>query len=403
MVLINTDTTAMQENEILPLIEKYLAGTATPEEETKLLGWYRHYDHSEIEVRLDSEKELNEINERILQKLKSHISETRQAEIVPLIERSFRKKKIYRWSAAAAILILFVSGYLIFESKKSTLRQARADKIAITHDVKAPTNAKATITLANGKQIVLDSAVNGTLATQNNINLIKTADGKIEYSRESSVVSRELVYNTLTNPRGSKVIDMILADGSHVWLNAGSSVTYPVAFIGDERKVNITGEAYFEITHDASKPFIVSKGDMNVTVLGTHFNVNAYDDEDEIKVTLLEGSVKVADNGQTVTIKPGQQAEIAQNDKINVANNINLDEVTAWKEGLFHFESAALPDILKQFARWYDIDVSFEGKIPTDKFFVLVNRNSSLVSVLKALQASGIKFQIENKKLIVTK
>lgn len=308
--------------------------------------------------------------------------------------------------AASIILALGVGSYFIF----NTLRQAQSDKQQVTNnqqqDIKAPEANRAMITLANGGKVFLDEVANGELVQQSNVIVTKTADGKIVYSQESVVGSREIQYNTLTNPRGSKVIDMTLSDGSRVWLNAGSSVTYPVAFVVDERKINITGEAYFEISPHLLKggkkmPFIVSKGDMEVTVLGTHFNVNAYDDEADIKVTLLEGSVKVSNGSASDFLKPGQQAQITT--AIKVVNAVVVEQVVAWKNGLFQFNRGSLQEVMRQIARWYDVDVTYEGIIPERQFGGKINRDANASQVLKILEESKVNFRIEGKKIFVMK
>ncbi|MDB5222090.1 MAG: hypothetical protein JWN83_757 [Chitinophagaceae bacterium] len=298
-----------------------------------------------------------------------------------------------RYAVAASVLLLLSTGaYFVFFNKEQ--KQAKTE---IAKDVEAPKATKAIITLGNGKQILLDSVNSGTLATQGNVNIVKTADGKIIYSGTTD----EMVSNTLTNPRGSNVVDMTLADGSHVWLNSGSSVTYPVAFAGNERKVQITGEAYFEVTHNAAMPFVVEKNDVSVHVLGTHFNVNTYDDESVIKVTLIEGSVKVSRANISRLLKPGQQAQL--NNKEIKIEDTNIEEVMAWKNGLFSFNKANIQTVLRQLGRWYDVDVVFEGKVPAQLFGGEIQRNIQLSKVLESLEKNGVRFRIENKKIVVLK
>lgn len=328
------------------------------------------------------------------------------AAVKPLNKRitlTFRQMAV----AASILLVIGLSSYFLFINKPT-----KQDDIVVAEikDVKAPTTNRAMITLADGRTVYLDSAANGQIFTQNNIKVTKTADGKIIYdlvipTKEGSQGAP--AFNTLTNPRGSKVIDMTLSDGTHVWLNAGSSVTYPVAFIGNERKVAITGEAYFEITHTvtasgAKQPFIVSKGDMQVQVLGTHFNVNAYDDESDIKVTLLEGSVKViASAAKQTVLKPGEQAVLTRNSQLTTHNSVDLDAVMAWKNGLFQFNNADLPTVLRQLARWYDVEVVYEGKIPQREFGGKMQRDLNLTEVLKILETNNVNFKIEGRTLIV--
>ena len=254
--------------------------------------------------------------------------------------------------------------------------------------------------MANGQNVHLDSAGNGALAIQGNVKLIKLANGKIVYQHNSGEVSTKIEYNTLSNPRGSKVINMTLADGSKVWLNAGSSLTYPVSFIGNERKVLVTGEAYFEVAHDASRPFVVINGSMDVRVLGTHFNVNAFEDDgNDIKVTLFEGSVKINNGNATGLLKPGQQA-VVTND-VRVVDNVDLGQVMAWKNGYFQFDNASLQNLLKEVSRWYDVDVVYEGYNQPREFVGEIQRDLSLSEMLKILQKNNVHFKIEGKELRV--
>jgi ferric-dicitrate binding protein FerR (iron transport regulator) len=255
--------------------------------------------------------------------------------------------------------------------------------------------------LANGSTIYLDSAANGIVTNQGNVQLVKVADGSIAYDGATS----EIMYNTLTNPRGSKVINITFSDGTRVWLNAGSSITYPMVFVGHERKVTVTGEAFFDVTHKAGMPFRVCKGDLEVTVLGTQFNVNAYDDEDAVKVTLLKGSVKIlrpAQQAQAIVIKPGQQAVVT--DKINVDDNIDLEEVMAWKNGTFQFgDKIDVQSLMRQVARWYDVEIEYKGNV---NGFVggSISRDVNISKVIEMLEKTGeVKFKIEGKKITVMK
>jgi len=235
----------------------------------------------------------------------------------------------------------------------------------------------------------------------------KLGDGQIVYAWTSLSASILASYNTLTNPKGSKVIDITLSDGSRVWLNAGSSITYPIAFAGNERKITMNGEAYFEVTHNPEMPFKVCKGDMEVAVLGTHFNVNAFDDEASVRVTLLEGSIKASINGstgpggQSTILKPGEQAQIAAG--INVVRGIDIEEVMAWKNGNFYFNGADIQTIMRQVARWYDVEVVYEGGLPTGHYNGKPSRALTVSEMLKVVEYSGVKIRIDGRKIIVMK
>lgn len=386
------------------LVEKYLNNNLSAEEEREL-------------IMLSNDPEnIQQLEAMIGQHLEDKVFEQEsKSELRELIYSRINEKlgaaKITRmpvwkkWAVAASIvLVVGLGSYLMFFRESSIVNREPVERTALTNDVKAPETNRAMITLADGRKVYLDSIDNGQLALQNNVKLIKAEDGKISYEGVSTSVS--VAYNTLTNPRGSKVIDMTLADGSRVWLNAGSSVTYPVAFIGNERKVEITGEAYFEVAPSNSptggglRPFIVSKGTMQVQVLGTHFNVNAYDDEANIKVTLLEGSVKVNNGGQSDLLKPGQQARVTN--IISVIDGVDTDEVMAWKNGTFYFNNTNIETIMRQASRWYDVDIVYEGNVRNEFFGGTVPRNENISQLIKALELTQtIKITVEGRKIII--
>lgn len=316
---------------------------------------------------------------------------------------NLRRIQWKRWIAAASvILVLALGSYFLFTGPSADQNKIVENQDPI--DIKAPAANRAMITLANGQTIYLDSAGNGTLLSVDGVSVVKNSEGVIVYQSTDQLINLSTQYHTLTNPKGSKVIDMTMSDGSRVWLNAGSSVTYPVAFNGNERKVEISGEAYFEIAHDASKPFKVTKENMEIAVLGTHFNVNAYDDEAEIKITLLEGSVKVSTtkllNASTI-LKPGQQAVLTLNTKPSTLNNVDLESVMAWKNGLFTLKGTGLEDLMRQVSRWYDVDIVYTGKIPERKFGGTISRKVNLNSLLRALNEQGVNVKLEGRKVIV--
>jgi ferric-dicitrate binding protein FerR (iron transport regulator) len=252
--------------------------------------------------------------------------------------------------------------------------------------------------LADNSTIVLDNAQKGNLTQQGKTRILKLDNGQLAYN--TSGEAKEVLYNTITTPRGGKY-QVTLSDGSQVWLNAASSIKFPVAFIGNERKVEITGEAYFEVAKDPSKRFIVDANGITTEVLGTHFNINSYANEGSTKVTLIEGSVKVeSGNGrESVVIKPGQQAQIA--DKISVENNVDIEQVLAWKNGQFVLKGTDVAALMRQVERWYDVDVIFAGKIPERKFGGSVSQTVNLSVVLQALKEYNVMCRVEGKKVIV--
>lgn len=301
----------------------------------------------------------------------------------------------WRSIAAAAAVVIAISAVTYYMVNHKPHNSAEMVKTPVPpSDIKPPQINRATITMADGKILYLDSAVDGTLAVQDNMQLIRLDEGQIVYRGSA----KELIYNTLTNPRGSKVINMTLSDGSKVWLNAGSSITYPVAFVGNERKVSVTGEAYFEVAHDITKPFTVNKAELQVEVLGTRFNINAYDDEPDIRITLVEGSVKIKDSENEGVLKPGQQAQVASG--LKIISNADIDQVMAWKNGFFVFDRADIRDVMRQLARWYNLDVQYEGTVPEGTFKGGISKDLSLVQVLTGLTATRIHFRMEGENKI---
>ena len=300
--------------------------------------------------------------------------------------------------AASVIGLLLISVFLLNDKigKKETVK-SETNQQRFKNDV-LPGGDKATLTLADGSTIVLDDAQNGTLAQQGNSKIIKL-DGKLSYD-PTNKNSREIIYNTISTPKGGQY-QLELVDGSKVWLNATSSIHFPTSFIGNERRIEITGEAYFEIAKNPNMPFIVTVNNSEVQVLGTHFNINAYNDEDNVRTTLLEGSVRFVNDGNINILKPGEQAQLTKNGMIKVVSNVDVDGVVAWKNGMFDFENAGIENVMRQLSRWYDVEIEYKGK--TDDLFIAeMRRNIKLSDALKALELTGkVKFEIDGKKIIV--
>lgn len=310
-------------------------------------------------------------------------------------------RRNFGW-VAAAILLVMASASVWFFMKPAPDNNS-ADQLAA---VVAPDKNRARLTLANGDIVYLDSMQNGSLATEGNTRLVKLEDGKIAYLNEAGAsVDATNFFNTLSNPRGSQPIDIGLSDGSHVWLNAGSSITYPVAFVkGRERKVAMTGEAYFEVAKLQGSGFTVENGITSVQVLGTHFNIRAYHNQPALKVTLLEGSVRVQSGIKEQMLTPGEQA-VVTNNHIGLEKDVNLDDVMAWKNGFTSFHSAKLGEILRELENWYNISIEIIEQLNT-RMTIDVPRNVPLKDVLKTLlDDHGIKYvyDTEQKKLIIEK
>lgn len=307
---------------------------------------------------------------------------------------SFRRVAI----AASVIGILVVSSFFLLQRINSKdLAKLNQNENRFKDDV-SPGGDKAILTLADGSTILLNDAQNGTLGQQGSSTIIKL-DGKLTYDLAGKN-AEEVVYNTISTPNGGQY-QLELPDGSLVWLNSTSSIHFPTSFVGKERRVEITGEAYFEIAKNRDMPFIVSASGAEVRVLGTHFNVNAYKDESDMRTTLLEGSVKFVNGTEAKMLKPGQQSQLSIDGTLKVLSNVDVEEVVAWKNGLFDFEYAGIETVMRQLARWYDVEIEYKGK--TDDLFIAeMRRNIKLSDALKALELTGkVRFEIKGRKIIV--
>lgn len=310
------------------------------------------------------------------------------------------RRWVRRVMAAAAVILLLVGAERLWRSSDS--RNAATAPIVIV----PPGGNKAVLTLANGQRIILDSAATGILADQGNTRVQKLGDGKLAYEAGKEGGRPEKgaaapLYNTLTTPRGGQ-FQLTLPDGTKVWLNAASSLTYPTAFT-DSRTVELTGEAYFEVVHDKKRPFTVKAGGQTIQDIGTHFNVNAYTDEPAQVTTLLEGAVTV--DGRP--LRPGEKATISGATAIGGGNvqvtQGNPEQAVAWKNGLFYFTDAGLQTVMRQLSRWYNVDVSYEGNIPARQFTGMIGRSLTLDQVLKGLAKENVHYRIEEgNRLIIT-
>jgi len=308
----------------------------------------------------------------------------------------FRRKWV---RYAAAIVILLGVGLYFF----TTSKQVNPERSAIAKSTNAdiePGKQGAILTLIDGSKMLLDSLGNGVVTTQNGTKVL-LQNGQLVYKTGNTSKS-EIGYNTMTTPKGRQ-FQLVLPDGSKVWLNAASSIKYPTIFTGDERKVEVTGEAYFEVVKNAASPFRVKLSDeTEVEVLGTHFNVNSYMNEESINTTLLEGSVSVKNSSGKLILQPGQQARVAGKEKIKLFAEVDVEKVMAWKDGVFNFQDATLEEVMRQLERWYDIDVVYEKNIPRLEFYGKMGRDLNLAAVLRGLEKSNVHFRMEEgRKLVV--
>ncbi|HEY4150727.1 MAG TPA: FecR domain-containing protein [Chitinophagaceae bacterium] len=360
--------------DIKELAEKWRKGTITPAEKAYYEQWYAGFNDAETRLDADLAGPAEEIGDRIYQRLEKRI------------QPKVRKLFIYRITAAASILlVLSVSAYFAFH-KKAPEQVAQVQAIA-------PGRNQATLILANGRKIILTKGLAGQLATQGTTAILAKGENGVNYVAATNGENK-IQYNTLSTGRGEmSPYPLTLADGTRIWLNAASSVTFPTVFPGKSREVSITGEAYFEVAHNSAQPFRVRVKNQTVEDIGTHFNINAYDDEPVIKTTLIEGAVKVGG----LILKPGQQTD---GQTIRTAD---LAEAMAWKNGLFRFNHQPLEEVMRQAMRWYNIEVEYDDpKLKTESFGGVTTRFANISELLHTLELTHqVRFSVTGKKITV--
>lgn len=386
------------EQRVFELARKWQEGSITPQERLEFDQWFNSFDDAEMVA--PGGETPDELRERLYASIltKEKIRQQTGGRVL-----------LIRWTTVAAAILLLLGSVALWQS----LRPARTPLVATTtvprrlDSVIVPGSNKAILTLANGEQVMLDSARNGLLAKQGATEVVKKGDGALSYGGVANAYERGaateavVLYNTITTPRGGQYT-VTLPDGSKVWLNASSSIRFPTAFTGTSRNVEVQGEAYFEVTHDKTRPFRVAiNKKMDVEVLGTEFNIMAYEEEGIIKTTLINGSVRVIKNNNEKILHPGQQAQLRADGILHTLNNADIETTIAWKNGRTIFAGENLQTIMRQVSRWYDVDVEYAGVIPERKFTGGIARNSDISLVLKILELNQIHFSVEGKKIVL--
>lgn len=384
------------------LFDKYLNGSLTEAERQEFLDYvedplFQFQINTLLSEAFDNQTELRDVD----------ISE-RQLLLDQILKKDSLEKqesKIRLWprigTVAAAIATVIVSAGIWFYS--SSKNNGKQDVPEFAHDV-APGKNGATLTLGNGRKILITGTSAGKIATEAGVKISKTKDGQLVYEviEKSNV---PITYNTLTTTQGEQS-QVLLPDGTQVWLNAASSIKYPATFNGNTRIVELTGEAYFQVSHDKSKPFLVKTPKESIEVLGTHFNVNSYADEPVHRTTLLQGRIRIVAGSQTAVLTPNRQAEIGTDLSLKINGPIDPEEAVAWKNGFFQFHHADIKTVMRQFSRWYDVSVSYEGKLPDYHFSGEIHRNLTAAQALDILSLSKIHYKIEStsngKRIIIT-
>lgn len=397
----------MSVRNIAELLEKYEMGTCTPEEIVLVEEWFDA--HGEEKNSLSNME--SGAQKTFLSDLLADIQAVNKKGQEFRLNRPNRSFWLRTGIAASFLLVLGAAAYIYQQNREKTSEAASHYAADIL-----PGGNKAVLTLANGKRIILNEAKIGDLENQSGVRVTKAANGKLVFRFDNSSISSnpskelnsEQAYTKIETPKGGEY-EVNLPDGTKIWLNAASSLSFPSHFAkAGERTVQLKGEGYFEVAKNARQPFVVVTDRQRVQVLGTHFNVNSYSDEPGTKTTLLEGSVAVTPIAQMKVknvipeiLKPGQQA-VFNGDQFQVIQ-VHAEDAVAWKNGVFLFKEADFKTVMRTIARWYDVDVEYDGKLPQKEFTGEIHRNLKLSSLLDILSFYKVHFKIENKKIIVTR
>jgi ferric-dicitrate binding protein FerR (iron transport regulator) len=381
----------MEKSHITELINQHLRGTISDDDRLKLMEWAKHVELNEFQEVFGSAKPFTEEYSGMPDLFRAQL----ESKIDELEAVGGRRVVLYQktWFRVAAVILGAVSiiALYFFPARDHPSNKIVAEKTKVSIPEIQPGGDRAVLTLGDGRTIVLDTAANGQLAFQGGASIIKSGSGNIIYQPgKAGSQAPATQMNTIATPKGGQY-HIVIPDGTNVWLNAASSISYPVPFENNKREVTITGEVYFEVAKDASRPFSVKSYSDTIVVLGTAFNVNSYHDEGPVRTTVAEGTVRVG----KLVLKRGEAAENGKRTYSDITADLS------WKRGLFAFSNADLPTIMRQLSRWYDIEVEYQGTIPKSKFSGEFYRSTSLSESLEILRYFNVNFNIQGRKIII--
>ncbi|MHA4739114.1 FecR family protein [Dyadobacter sp. MSC1_007] len=386
-----------QDNRIQYLFNRYYAGIATPAEEEEFMAVIRSGAHdAEVEKLmkvhwLESGEDIHLFDQTKSKNILTSILSS------PKYKPAGQVRPLWLRYAAAAAILLVVAG-LWTEWNRSGKEPAVVEASEKGVDMQ-PGGDKALLTLSDGAAIELDKVKSGLVARQGDTEIRKREDGMLVYDNRAPSNAKASGFNKVSTPRGGQY-KVLLPDGSKVWLNASSSIRFPSVFPGSERSVEITGEAYFEVTKDQNRPFTVRFNGSAVQVLGTSFNIMAYPEEGASRTTLVEGEVSIRNESQQARLRPGQQAAVLPGGRIQTTFK-PIEEAVAWKDGMFYFKNAGVQDVMRQLSRWYDVEVSYRGQVPVKQFTGQVSRDVNLSEIIGMLRYAGVNCSLRDGIIVV--
>lgn len=405
----------MDQNKLDELLKLFVEGRISREDYDQLFDYLTNNPNDEmINFSIDEEfqkmKTCNVLSEEEKNLIYNNISELKQIKVVQSleIEKPVRQmfKSLYQVGVAASILIMLSVGLYFYTNRTIVHRIANVEPMPVLEQtIIAPGGDKAVLTLSDGSKIILQDAKTGVLANQAGVSVQKTSSGELLYSfakintPDVEKLSQKIIYNKIETPKGGKY-QINLPDGSKVWLNSSSTLRYPALFSGNTREVELNGEAFFDVAKDKNKPFRVITKEQIVEVLGTQFNINSYSDEENSKTTLIEGSVKIIYKDEVVLLSPGQQFQ--PNTRSAKVQEADTEEVIAWKNGYFLFKNEDIQSIMRKLSRWYNVEVSYSGEIPSVGFGGNISRSKDISEVLNVLQlTNAVHFKVEERRITV--